>query len=173
MKVCVLASGSAGNSIYIEAAGTRVLVDAGMTGRRIEERLQSVGLEASGLHGLVVSHEHSDHVKGVGVMARRFGIPVWMTQGTLSGSRHLLRGKERVTVFQNDEGFDVGDLHFQPYPLSHDAADPVNFVVKGDGTAFGIATDTGVFSRLQYPHHRKVVDFGWSLIIRNRVATDR
>ena len=150
MKVCVLASGSAGNSTYVEAAGTRVLVDAGLTGRKIEERMTAIGVDPSTLNGLVVSHEHGDHVKGVGVMARRYRIPVWMTNGTLDGSKRRFRGKEQVCVFENDEGFNVGELHFQPFQLSHDAADPVNFVVEGDGSTFGIATDMGVVTELVY-----------------------
>jgi phosphoribosyl 1,2-cyclic phosphodiesterase len=150
VRVCVLASGSAGNSTYVEAAGTRVLVDAGLTGRKIEERMAAIGVDPSALNGLVVSHEHGDHVKGVGVMARRYRIPVWMTNGTLGGSKRYLRGKEQVCVFENDESFHVGELHFQPFQLSHDAADPVNFVVEGDGSTFGIATDMGVVTELVY-----------------------
>jgi len=148
VKACVLASGSAGNAIYVESNGSRVLVDAGLTGKRVEERMRSVGLEAAGLNGLVVSHEHTDHVKGVGVLARRYKIPVWMTDGTLSGSRRLLRGTERVTVFENDEPFAIGDLQFQPFQLPHDAADPVNFLVESGGASFGIATDMGVMTQL-------------------------
>ncbi|MBT5832610.1 MAG: MBL fold metallo-hydrolase, partial [Candidatus Latescibacteria bacterium] len=95
MKVCLLASGSAGNSIYIQNGATRILVDAGLTGKQIENRLSSIGVDPTTLQGIVVSHEHSDHIKGVGIMARRYGFPVWMTQGTLDGSKKIFRGTER------------------------------------------------------------------------------
>jgi len=150
----VLASGSAGNSTYVEAAGTRVLVDAGLSGRQIEQRLGAVGVDPETLNGLVVSHEHGDHVKGVGVIARRYRIPVWMTNGTLEGSKRVLRGKEEVRVFENDEGFTVGELRFQAFQLSHDAADPVNFTVESNGSLFGIATDMGVVTELVYQRLR-------------------
>ena len=86
MKVCVLASGSAGNSIFVQQGITKVLVDAGLAGKRIEERLQAVGVDGSELQALVVTHEHSDHIHGVGVLARRYGLPVWMPRGPDEGS---------------------------------------------------------------------------------------
>jgi phosphoribosyl 1,2-cyclic phosphodiesterase len=150
VKVCVLASGSAGNSIYVEAEATRLLVDAGLTGRQIAERLGAVGVDPAALNGLLVSHEHGDHVKGAGVLARRFGIPVWMTGGTLEGAKRVLRGKECVRVIDSGECFDVCGLCVQAFPLSHDAADPVNFVIAGDGATLGIATDMGVVTELVY-----------------------
>ncbi|MDA0745389.1 MAG: MBL fold metallo-hydrolase [bacterium] len=154
MKVCVLASGSAGNSIFVQHGTTRVLVDAGLAGKRIEERLNAVEVDPASLQGIVVSHEHSDHIHGVGVLARRFGLPVYMTEGTLQASKKTFRGTERVRTFANDEIFAIGDLEFQPYALSHDAADPVNFVVDGGGSRLGIATDMGVVTQLVYQRLR-------------------
>lgn len=158
MKVCLLASGSGGNSIYIQNGSTRVLVDAGLTGKQIELRLDSIGVNPATLQGIVVSHEHSDHMKGVGVMARRYGFPVWMTQGTLDGSKKTFRGGERVRVVENDEVFSIGDLEFQPFTLPHDAADPVNFVISDGAAKVAIATDMGVMTQLVY-QRIKNVDF--------------
>ena len=154
MKVSVLASGSSGNSIYVQQGATRILVDAGLAGRRIEERLRGIDVDIAGLQAIVVSHEHSDHIHGAGVLARRFGLPVWVTQGTLDASRRIFRGKERVRVFENSEAFSIGDLSLQPFALSHDAADPVNFVISGGDSRLGIATDTGVVTRLVYQRLR-------------------
>ena len=154
MKVCALASGSSGNSIYVQEGSTRVLVDAGLTGKQIEERLRAIEVDPGTLRGIVVSHEHADHVRGVGVLARRFGLPVWMTPGTLEASRETFRGTERVRTFSNDETFEVGDLQFQPFALSHDAADPVNFAVSGGDARLGIATDLGVVTQLVYQRLR-------------------
>ena len=158
MKVCLLASGSAGNSIYIQNGSTSILIDAGLTGKQIETRLNSIGVNPATLQGIVVSHEHSDHIKGVGVMARRYGMPVWMTQGTLDGSKKTFTGRERVRVIDNDENFSIGDLELQPFPLPHDAADPVNYVVTDGVAKVAIATDMGVMTQLVY-QRIKDVDF--------------
>lgn len=156
MKVCLLASGSGGNSIYVQNGSTRILVDAGLTGKQIENRLHSIGVDPTTLQGIVVSHEHSDHIKGVGVMARRYGFPVWMTQGTLDGSKKTFRGTERVRVIDNDENFSIGDLEFQPFPLPHDAADPINYVITDGSAKVAIATDMGVMTQLVYQRLRDV-----------------
>jgi len=156
VKICLLASGSSGNSIYVQDGTTGVLVDAGLTGKKIEERLSGIGVDPTRLRGIVVSHEHSDHIKGVGVIARRYGFPVWMTQGTLDASKKTFRGTERVCVFENDEAFHIGDLAFQPFQLPHDASDPVNFVVSDGDVQAAIATDMGVVTQLVYQRLRGV-----------------
>ena len=149
MKFSLLASGSSGNSIFVQEGTTRVLVDAGLAGKRIEERLDAVGVSAASIQAIVVSHEHSDHIQGVGVLARRFNLPVWMTEGTFEACKaKVFRGKERVRLFENDEAFSLGDLRFEPYSLSHDAADPVNFMITGREACLGIATDMGIVTHL-------------------------
>ena len=158
MKVCVLASGSSGNSIYVSRGQTRVLIDAGLVGKQIGERLISIGVDPSGLRAIVVTHEHTDHIKGVGVLARRFGIPIWMTEGTFEAAKKWFRGRERIHLFGNDETFDVDDLSFQPFALSHDAADPVNFLVMESDQVLGIATDMGMVTHLVY-ERLKTADF--------------
>lgn len=156
MKVCLLASGSSGNAIYVQYGSTGILVDAGLTGKQIELRLQEIGVNPATLQGIVVSHEHSDHIKGVGVLARKYGFPVWMTQGTLDGSKNTFRGSERVRVIDNDENFAIGDLSFQPFSLSHDARDPVNYVIDDGSVKVAIATDMGVMTQMVYQRLREV-----------------
>lgn len=138
----------------MQDGGTRLLVDAGLTGKQIVERLRSIDVDPGTLLGIVVSHEHADHIRGVGVLARRFGLPVWMTPGTLEACREIFNGSERVLTFANDETFEVGDLHVQPFGLSHDAADPVNFAVSGMDAKLGIATDLGVVTHLVFERLR-------------------
>ena len=150
MEVCVLGSGSSGNSIYVRKGQTRVLIDAGLVGKRIGERLVSISVDPSELQAIVVTHEHTDHIKGVGVLARRFGVPIWMTEGTFNSGKKWFRGHERIHLFGNDENFNVGDLSFQPFALSHDAADPVNFLVREGDQVLGIATDMGTVTHLVY-----------------------
>ncbi|MDP6040703.1 MAG: MBL fold metallo-hydrolase, partial [Candidatus Latescibacteria bacterium] len=156
MRVCLLASGSGGNSIYIQNGSSSVLIDAGLTGKRIEERLQGIGVDPSTLQGIVVSHEHSDHIKGVGILARRYHLPVWLTEGTLNASKKTFRGTEQIHVMDNDEDFSIGDLAFQAFQLPHDAADPVNFVVTDGNAQVAIATDMGVMTQLVYQRLREV-----------------
>ena len=155
MKICLLASGSGGNSICVQNGSSNVLIDAGLTGKKIEERLQSIGVNPAGLQAVVVSHEHADHIKGVGVLARRYGLPVWMTEGTLNASKKIFRGTEKIRVFENDEAFSIGDLSFQAFQLPHDAADPVNFSVTDGHANVTVATDMGTVTQLVYQYMRR------------------
>ncbi len=155
MKICLLASGSGGNSICVQNRASSVLIDAGLTGKKIEERLHSRNIDPARLHAIVVSHEHADHLRGVGVMARRYGLPVWMTQGTLDASKKTFRGAEQIRVFENDEGFAIGDLSFQAFRLPHDAEDPVNFSVTDGRAKVTVATDMGKVTQLVYQHMRR------------------
>ena len=155
MKICLLASGSGGNSICVQNGSSSVLIDAGLTGKKIEERLRGVGINPAGLQAVVVSHEHADHIKGVGVLARRYGLPVWMTEGTLNASKKIFRGREKIQVFENDEEFSIGDLSFQAFQLPHDAADPVNFSVTDGQANVTIATDMGTVTQLVYQYMRR------------------
>jgi phosphoribosyl 1,2-cyclic phosphodiesterase len=150
MKVCVLASGSGGNAIYVQQGATRVLIDAGLAGREIDVRLRSIGVDVTRLMGIVVSHEHGDHISGVGVLARKIRCPVWLTPGTFDAARGKFRGRERIRFFDNDQDFTIGDLSFQPFTISHDASDPVNFVVDDSQSRVGIATDMGTVSHLAF-----------------------
>ena len=157
--------------MFIQEGATQVLVDAGLPGKQIEERLRSIDVDIGSLQGIVVSHEHSDHVQGVGVLARRLGVPVWMTGGTLEGCQNLFRGTERVRVFGSDEAFSIGDLVFHPFALSHDAADPVGFVVSAGDSRLGIATDMGVVTQLVYQRLRGAdlvvmeANYDWNMLM--------
>ncbi len=155
MKICLLASGSGGNAIYVQDGTSSVLIDAGLTGKQIEVRLQSRGFDPARLQAIVVSHEHTDHIKGVGVLARRYGLPVWMTQGTLNASKKILHRAKNIQVFENDEAFAIGDLSFQAFQLPHDAADPVNFSVTDGRATVAIATDMGTVTQLVYQRMRR------------------
>ena len=154
MKICLLASGSGGNSICVQNGSSVVLIDAGLTGKKIEERLHSRNINPARVQAIVVSHEHADHIKGVGVLARRYGMPVWMTQGTLNASKQTFRGTEQIRVLENDESFSIGDLSFQAFQLPHDAADPVNFSVTDGRAEVAVATDMGTVTQLVYQRMR-------------------
>ncbi len=145
MRVASLGSGSGGNSLYVEAADTRILVDAGFSGAQLERRLEEVGVAPHEIRAVVVTHEHRDHTSGVGIAARRWGWPVHMSEDTLEACRDLLRGEETVATFRAGETFEVAGLEVHPFLTCHDAADPLAVTVtdRSRGIKLGVATDLG------------------------------
>jgi len=143
MRFASIGSGSEGNGLIVESGDSRVMIDCGFGVRDCAARLARVGLEPESLTAIIVTHEHSDHVGGVPVFAARHGIPVWLTFGTLSVVGERFAGMERVYGFDSHDAFAVGDLQILPFPVPHDAREPVQFVV-GDGTfRLGVLTDIG------------------------------
>ena len=143
MRVISLGSGSGGNCTWIESENTRILVDAGFGIRETERRLLEVGESIEQISGIVISHEHSDHIHGAQAISRKYGIPIHLTRGTLDGSR-LRANTLPIRVFQNDRSFRIGDLMVHPQRIVHDAADPVCYVIEGsDGARVGVASDLG------------------------------
>ena len=140
MRVAVLASGSSGNAVVFEAGGTRLLVDAGLSFRQLQRRLHEIGLHVRDLAGVVISHEHSDHVQGLEVLVRHLEAPVLATAGCASAldPRFGVEG----TLAAGRE-IRIGALVVTPVATRHDAAEPVGFVVRHGGCRVGLATDTG------------------------------
>ena len=153
-RVCVLASGSKGNAVYVSHGQTAILVDAGLSGVQIEDRLRSRGLNPKAINALVVTHEHNDHIQGVGVLSRRYQIPVYVNESTFSAAKSRLGRLHSVTFFDRGDPFNVDGMTIHPFSISHDAADPVGFTIQIDGTKIGLATDLGVGTRL-VSHHLK------------------
>jgi len=141
--VAPLGSGSAGNSFYFESDGTSLLVDAGFGPRETRRRLEEVGKSIQQVKALVITHEHYDHIRGAERIARKWGIPIYLTQGTLDHSS-IDRTATQVIVFPNNSSFVIGDLSVHAQRTIHDAADPACFVIEArDGTRVGIASDLG------------------------------
>lgn len=151
LSVCILASGSRGNSIYISNGSTSVLVDAGLSGIEIERRLASQGLSPESLDAILVTHEHSDHVSGVGVMARRYDLPVHISSATLNASTAIGR-INKVINFSCGQPFRINDLEIHPFSISHDACDPSGFTIQSNGCKIGIATDLGIATAMVKTH---------------------
>lgn len=145
MRVAVLGSGSRGNAILVEGGGTRVLVDAGFSARDLARRLERMEVEPDTLSGIVVTHDHSDHTRGMGVFARRHGTPLYLTAGTLSACAGLLRGEETLREYRAGRPFQVGALRVEPFLTVHDAREPVGvaLVDPSSGGRLGVATDLG------------------------------
>jgi phosphoribosyl 1,2-cyclic phosphodiesterase len=145
VRVTVLGSGSGGNATLVEADGARVLVDAGFSGRDLERRLREVAVDPAGLDAIVITHDHGDHTRGMGVLARRFGLCVHLTERTRAACAALLTGTEDIRPYRSSEPFRVGALEIRPFLTVHDAADPVAVTLRdtGTGARLGIATDLG------------------------------
>jgi phosphoribosyl 1,2-cyclic phosphodiesterase len=146
LRFASLGSGSLGNALVVEVARTRLMLDCGFSLRETESRLARIGLEPSDLSGIIVTHEHADHGEGVFPLARRFGIPVWLTHGTLAALRETLAGADEECSFNlidSQRGFSVGDLLVQPFTVPHDAREPVQYVLSDGANRLGVLTDTG------------------------------
>jgi len=143
MLVAPLGSGSAGNSYYFESDGTSILVDAGFGPREMRKRLEQVGRHIEQLRALVITHEHYDHIRGAESIARKYEIPIYLTQGTLDAST-IDRAETKVVVFPNNTTFSIGELNVHARRTLHDAVDPACFVIEArDGTRVGLASDLG------------------------------
>ncbi len=150
--VCVLASGSRGNSIFISDNDTSLLIDAGLSGIEIQRRLESRGLSPESLKGILVSHEHSDHISGVGVIARRFNLPVYISRQTYYACSSKLGKLENIIHFEPGQSFFINSIEIHPFTLSHDATDTTGFTLKKNDKKVGIATDLGIATSLVKNH---------------------
>lgn len=154
LSVCVLASGSRGNAIFISDGSTSLLLDAGLSGIEIERRLRSRELCPENLDAILVSHEHEDHIRGVGVLSRRFKLPVYLSRKTEQAASSNLGHIERLRHFECGSGFMIKTLAIHPFSISHDAEDPAGFTVAQNGTKIGIATDLGIATSVVREHLR-------------------
>jgi len=152
MKICMLASGSRGNSIYISDEDTSVLIDAGLSGVEIERRMKSRNLNINDIDAIIVSHEHSDHIQGVGVLSRRFNLPVYISSATYTTASPQLGNINDIKNFSCGTEFAIKDLTIRPFSISHDASDPAGFAIGCNGHKVGIATDLGIATAMVRQH---------------------
>ena len=145
LTLCPLFSGSSGNCIYIACGRTHVLVDAGMSAARIEAHLREIGVDIRDIDAILVTHEHVDHVRGLGVLSRKYGLPIYANEGTWDGI--LLRESgiplRCVRTFYTGEDFYIGDLNVHPFAIPHDANEPVGYSFACQGLRCAVATDIG------------------------------
>lgn len=147
MRICLLASGSKGNALLIESGQTRLLVDAGISARELRKRLELVGVAAESLSALLITHEHTDHVRGLGPLVRQLDLPVYL-QTDLARQLPDVGKSGCVREFVAGEDFTVRDLVVRPFAITHDSLAPVGFTISGKHGKVGIATDLGVATRL-------------------------
>ena len=150
MRLCSIASGSSGNCIYVGSEATHLLVDVGISGKKAEAGLNSLGLTGRDLDGILVTHEHMDHVAGLGVMARKYDVPIYATPGTLEEIQKMENlGKIDPELFREvkeDVKLTIKDLTVNPMKISHDAAQPVGYRIAYGNKKVGICTDLGVYN---------------------------
>ena len=142
LAITSLNSGSNGNCYYVGNEEEAVLVDAGISCKETEMRMRALGLSIRTVKGIFISHEHTDHVRGVPVLASKYGIPVYITPGTLKGCRFRIH-KDLIRTFRSNEAVSVGALSVTAFPKLHDASEPHSFVVSGKGINIGVFTDIG------------------------------
>ena len=149
MRLCSIASGSSGNCIYAGTDNTHVMFDAGISGKRIEQGLNTLGLKTSELQGVLVTHEHMDHISGLGVVARKCGLPIYATEGTIEAikmnSSVGVIDPALFRVIRADETFAIGDMEITPISTSHDAAEPVAYTFRQGKKRGAVVTDLGKY----------------------------
>jgi len=141
LRIAYLGSGSKGNSALIEAGRTSVMLDCGFSTRETLRRLERLGRTAENITAILVTHEHSDHISGVARLARRFGIPVWLTAGTLKGCADF--GEVETGIINPHQPLVLGDLEITPMPVPHDAREPCQYVFDDGADRLGVITDIG------------------------------
>jgi phosphoribosyl 1,2-cyclic phosphodiesterase len=149
LEVCVLASGSSGNSVYVASDKTRILIDAGLSAKQVAVRLEQIGVVPESINGICVSHEHGDHIAGLRVLQKRHGIPIYSNAGTMNGIMRQPKSDElSIKIFQTGSPFEIGDLTIIPFSVPHDAYEPVGFRIQTKKTAVGVVTDLGMSTAL-------------------------
>lgn len=149
LNFCSLFSGSSGNSLYVESENAKILVDAGMSCKKIEEALSSIEVNPSSIDAILVTHEHSDHIKGISTISKKFDIPVFATKETFEAmpSQTEKLSEKNIKYFKTEEKFCINDLEILPFSIPHDAANPCGFnIIKDSEHQISIATDIGHMS---------------------------
>ena len=191
LELCSIASGSSGNCICVGNDHTHVLIDAGISGKRIEAGLNEIDLKAGEMQGILVTHEHIDHIAGLGVLARRYGIPIFATEKTIEAiSASKAVGKIDDDLFQvikPGKRFSIGDLFVNPISISHDAADPVAYKIVNEDKSVAVITDLGNYNQaivdelqgldallLEANHDIKMLQMGpYPYPLKQRIMGDR
>lgn len=148
LTLCPLYSGSSGNALFVSTGKTRLLIDAGLSGKAIVSALEAIGIDPLTLTGILVTHEHSDHIKGAGILSRKYDLPLFASKGTWEAMKGLIGSVSptNVRTFDPKEDFFVKEIGVVPFSVPHDAADPVGYRLFYGGFSLSIATDLGYYS---------------------------
>ena len=148
MKFCSLYSGSSGNSIFMASDNAKVLIDAGLAGKKIDDALKHIGEESSSIDGIFITHEHIDHIKGVGVLSRKYDIPIYANDNTWAVmEKNIGKIKEHnIRIMDRRSSITINDLEIRSFNIPHDAIAPVGYTVSSAGKNASVVTDFGVFT---------------------------
>lgn len=188
MKICTLSSGSNGNATFIQSDKSKLLVDCGHTGKAIELLLNSIGEEARELNGILVTHEHIDHIKGVGVLSRRYDLPILANEKTWLAMKNTIGNiaPKNIMVFKSNTFFSFRDLDIHVISTFHDAKDPVAFIFYQKNKKITVMTDTGIVTHqmkeairgsnaylIEANHDiRMLIDGPYPQALKNRILSD-
>lgn len=143
MRFALLGSGSEGNALIIEVGQTRLMMDCGFSLSETVSRLARIDLTPEHLDAIVVTHEHGDHISGVARLAKKYALPVYLTHGTLRSQNGAFAGITNITEINSHHAFRIGEIHVQPYPVPHDASEPVQYIFSNGSKRLGVLTDAG------------------------------
>jgi phosphoribosyl 1,2-cyclic phosphodiesterase len=147
-KLTILGSGSAGNCAYVETAETRLLIDAGFSARQTRKRLAEIGRAPEGLSGILITHEHTDHINGLAALCAQLNVPIYCNRLTREAIEDHFQSKFDCRVFVTGASFEVGDILVDTFSIPHDASDPVGFLLRTSGGNIGFLTDLGHATKL-------------------------
>jgi len=149
MKICSLASGSSGNCVYVGDGENHILIDAGLSGKRVKLGLEAIGVDIKDIKALLITHEHSDHISGVGVLARKYKMPIYSKEKTLKAMMQItslgLIDPALLQPLEADIPFHIGDIEIMPFATKHDAVDPLCYTFTQGSKKIGFATDLGSY----------------------------
>jgi phosphoribosyl 1,2-cyclic phosphodiesterase len=144
MKTSALASGSSGNCFFIESDKSSFLVDAGISCKQIVERMELLGKDASSLNGIFVTHEHSDHIRGIDVLSKKYSIPVFITKRCSDNCSHIVSDNSLLNFIEKDKILNLNKTKILPFSKNHDASDPVSYSIVSDKKKISVMTDVGI-----------------------------
>jgi len=191
MRFCSIASGSSGNCIYIGSESTHLLIDTGIAGKKIEEGLNSLGLTSQDIDAVLVTHEHSDHIGGLGVFSRKSGADVYATEGTNKGMFQKGKlgdmSKSKINIVNYGCDYEIGDLVVSVTKVSHDTLEPCAYTVRQQNKKAGVITDLGTYDEdiikaysnldvllIESNHDERMLRAGWyPYQLQNRILSDR
>lgn len=145
---CPLASGSKGNCVYLGMGNTKILIDAGISAKAIQNRLAEINVDLADIDAILITHEHTDHIQGLKVLAYKMGIPVFANHETAKGIVNTFHDCPKFKIFSTGETFEFGDLEIHPFSIQHDTVDPVAFTIRANHLKLGFCTDLGFATTL-------------------------
>lgn len=147
-RFCPLASGSKGNTLFLECGETKLLIDCGISTRKIEERLSEIGVGLDEIQGILITHEHTDHISALDVLGGKYNIPIFTNADTAKGILSIVKRRPAFKIFSTGENFQVGEFEIHPFSIQHDTLDPVAFTLRARGKKLGICADLGFATSL-------------------------